>query len=300
LQHTILQNDMMFLLLLFILPTVVVWGRLLAPVEEESSSLLSNNNNDATTSSAFVRMEQEETVLGPPPPPASYTEPPFVFENPSAPYRIFGGNGCPGGSAEVIIPYPPDPNDGTTAVAVLFSQYLAQTNEDVLTSTMSCTMDWPVRVQPGRSVGIFQVDYRGYAYVPPPPSVPSDLGRGRGRGRGGRRGFYNQSSPVSFARFDSEYTFAERRGPKKTRTYGGRGGSADPAGGFDGVFFETDSVGEDIGWSACGGTTTFRVSTSISAYKPRSWDEDVLIALDSSDIDIEDGFFNFTFVARDC
>jgi Domain of unknown function (DUF4360) len=212
-------------LLLFTLPTAVVFGRLLEADED-----------------ATFNKQQE---LG---------GAPFTFDEPT-----YFGSGCPEGSIEVIIP---DFGEERTTVTVLFENYTAQTNGSVVRDRKSCNMALPVQVAPGLSVGIFKVDYRGYAYVP--------------------------TLHGSSGEFNAEYFFAGLRGPRKSRTFGM---------GTAGLFFESDAVGA-VAWSECGGTTNFRINTSLLASKRSAGDEDVSLVLDSKDVS-QDGFY-FGFQSRRC
>jgi Domain of unknown function (DUF4360) len=212
-------------LLLVTLPTAV-FGRLL---------------EDKT----FFKQQRKQQQLG---------AAPFTFDDP-----VYFGSGCSEGTVEVVIP---DFGEERTTMSVLFSDYIAQTNSTALRSRKTCNMALPVHVAPGLSVGIFKVDYRGYAYVP--------------------------SRHGSSGRFDAEYFFANQRGPRKSRSFGS---------GHDDMFFESDSIGA-IAWSECGGTTNFRINTAVRAAKGSLGDEDVSVALDSKDV-TQDGFY-FGFQSRHC
>jgi hypothetical protein len=180
------------------------------------------------------------------------SETPFSLGDPT-----YYGSGCPDGTVEVTSP-------DSSVVSVLFSAYQAKTTSSILRDRKSCNMALPVYVEPGYSVGIFKVDYRGYAFAPP----------GFGRSR-----------PT--ARFDAEYFFAGYRGPSKSRSYSD----------YDDIFTETDSVGV-YAWSPCGGSTNFRINTSLIASKPSSRDEDVLIQIDTEDI--TSAGFHYYFSSRNC
>jgi Domain of unknown function (DUF4360) len=192
----------------------------------------------------------------------------FVVEDPEqsdeAPFYLdeeatYFGSGCPSGSVKVI-----QADDGST-ISVLFSEFEAVASGATTRDRRSCNMAVPVTVAPGFSCGIFKVDYRGFADVP--------------RGSGSRK---------PSARFDSEYFFAGERGPRKSRSY---------SDGTIGPIFESDSVGA-YAWSPCGGSTIFRINTSLQATKPSRTDEDVSITLDSKDI-TQDGF-HYYFRSRRC
>jgi Domain of unknown function (DUF4360) len=187
---------------------------------------------------------------------------PFQFDEP-----VYFGSGCPKGS--LLVSIPDFPGQEKTTVTVLFSEYIAATSGSTTRARKSCNMALPVHVEPGLSVGIFKVDYRGNAYV------PSSL-----------------ATTKPYASFNAEYFFAGQRGPIKSRTYRGTATQA-----LEKEIFETDTVGA-IAWSECGGTTNFRIQTSLLAYKPKASDTDVSIALDSKDIN-QDGFY-FGFTSRHC
>lgn len=172
------------------------------------------------------------------------------------------GSGCPSGSVKIVQP----PGDSST-VTVLFSAYKALASGSTTRDRRSCNLAVPVTVKPGYSCGIFKVDYRGFADVP--------RGSSGGRGR-------------PSARFDAEYFFAGQRGPQKSRSF---------SDGYIGDFFESDSVGAEA-WSPCGGSTNFRINTSLQAYKPSRNDDDVNIVMDSEDI-TQDGF-HYYFRSRRC
>jgi Domain of unknown function (DUF4360) len=226
------------LLMALALPAIV-FGRLLE--NEEQPEFMQQERKQ--------RQEQSSTA-------------PFEFDEPT-----YYGSGCPAGTVEVIVPdFSGEP---LTTMTVLFSDYTAQTSDALLRDRVSCNMALPIHVAPGLSVGIFKVDYRGYAYVPPSKS----------------------SSSKSSAQLYAEYFFAGAKGPAKSRVYGGN------KYGFDDLFYETDSVGA-IAWSPCGGTTNFRINTSLTASKPKPGATDVMIALDSKDID-QEGFY-FAFQSRAC
>jgi Domain of unknown function (DUF4360) len=193
----------------------------------------------------------------------------FVVNDPldqwdEAPFQLgeptYFGSGCPDGSVEVV-----QPDGDSSTVSVLFSDYMAETNGSRLRDRKSCNLAVPVTVEPGWSCGIFKVDYRGFTDVP----------RAAGRGR-------------SSALFNAEYFFAGDRGPRKSRSFDDQD---------FGPFFESDSVGA-FAWSPCGGSTNFRINTSLMASKPSRNDPEVLIEMDSADV-TQDGF-HYYFRSRRC
>jgi len=173
---------------------------------------------------------------------------------------VYFGSGCPDDSVEIVWA-----TDGQT-VSVLFSEYIAETASDKKRDRKSCNLAVPVDVKQGISIGIFKMDYRGNAYVP----------------RSGRR---------SKAKFSTEYFFAGMRGPRAVREFNT---------GFDNDFTISHrlQVGAIV-WSPCGASTNFRINTSLIAQKSRSNDEDVSIAMDSTEMKVEK-YFRYYFSYRKC
>ena len=162
----------------------------------------------------------------------------------------FFGSGCPANSVRVVTA-----SDGQS-VSVLFSDYIAGTHSNKKRVRKSCNLAMPVDVQSGVSLGIFRVDYRGYAYVP------------------------RQSG--SYAKFNVEYYWAGQRGPVASKTY---------SPGFDDDVFISHKLGVGaVVWSPCGAATNFRINSGITAYKKQSHHEDAEIAIDSIDTTVERGF----------
>jgi hypothetical protein len=58
------------------------------------------------------------------------------------------------------------PSPDAKTVSVFFDSYSAITDFNVLRSRKSCNIGLPIHVPNGLSLGLFKVDYRGYAYVP--------------------------------------------------------------------------------------------------------------------------------------
>lgn len=178
----------------------------------------------------------------------------------------FGGSGCPQGTVSVVA----SPDEET--LSILFDSYAAMTTEDDTRDRLSCNVALPVHVPNGFSLGIFQVDYRGYAYVP--------------RIRGAR------------ATMRAEYFWAGQRGPVR-RTSFNRG--------YDDDFTLSDTlVGASVVWSPCGQDVNLRVNTSIEARKRKknTDGEEVEIAVDTQDITVDGKqimpFFSARVVARRC
>ena len=155
----------------------------------------------------------------------------------------YGGSGCPAGSASVTLS--PDQK----ALSILFDEYIAEAGGDTgkRIDRKSCNIAIPVHVPQGFSVSIFQVDYRGYTFVP----------------RGGE------------ARFNVEYFFAGQQGPRVTKSFRGF---------VDDEYTLTNNLAAHaLVWSACGADVNLRVNTSMLARSNR-WGEDTLATVDSADI----------------
>jgi hypothetical protein len=171
----------------------------------------------------------------------------FKFGTPT-----FFGSGCPDDSVRII------PATDGQSVSVLFSEYNAQTTPDSKRGRKSCNLAVPVDVQPGISIGVFRVDYRGNTYV------PNEFG--------------------AFTQFDVEYYFAGQMGPVVTQKY-------NP--GFNNNIFIRNTIKFDsIVWSPCGASTNFRINSAIIAFKdPNSYSaQQSQIAVDSVDTTVQSGF----------
>ncbi|MCB0415848.1 MAG: DUF4360 domain-containing protein [Bdellovibrionales bacterium] len=156
----------------------------------------------------------------------------------------YGGTGCPAGSASVTLS--PDQQ----ALSILFDEYASEAGGEggKRLDRKSCNVAIPVHVPQGFSVSLFSVDYRGYAYVP----------------NGGE------------ARFNVEYFFAGRRGPRYTKSFRGP---------MDNDYLiENDLQGTALVWSACGADTILRANTSMLA-KTNRRKQEVLATVDSADVE---------------
>merc|ERR1712174_73385 len=72
----------------------------------------------------------------------------------------YEGDGCPSGSA--MPTYSPDKGQ----IAVIFSGYIATTDNDVLNDEKSCDLAVPVQVKQSYQLTIFKVEYRGFTFIP--------------------------------------------------------------------------------------------------------------------------------------
>lgn len=69
------------------------------------------------------------------------------------------GSGCPQGTVTASA------NADNTQVAILFSQYKAVTNAANPNDTTDCNISIPLSVDPGFSVGVIDIDWRGSVFV---------------------------------------------------------------------------------------------------------------------------------------
>lgn len=172
------------------------------------------------------------------------------------------GTGCPPRSVEAVTA-----PDGTS-VSVIFTSFEAATDANRTRVRLACAIAVPLQAQPGRSIGFFKVDFRGYVYV---PDVPSAL-----------------------ATLSNDYFFAGGQGLKIRRIYE-RGTEQD--------ITESNSINfQSVIWSPCGGSTTFRINTSIMAAKPAiagGAHDDVQLVVDSMDSSVQ-GSVQVAVASRKC
>src|SRR5689334_3438807 len=86
--------------------------------------------------------------------------------NPFGPFLVFDqpafrGNGCPTGAA---VSFAPDNNSMT----ILFDSYLAEAGGTThkRTAAKTCAMRLPIQVPDGYTMGLLEVDYRGFNGLP--------------------------------------------------------------------------------------------------------------------------------------
>lgn len=145
----------------------------------------------------------------------------------------YGGTGCPGGSASVVV----SPDE--TALSVLFDSYVAEAGRPTgrTIDRKSCNLTIPVHVPQGYSVAIFHVDYRGFNAVP----------------AGGQ------------SRFNAEYFWAGSRGPTMVQTWNG------PLN--QNYILSNDLLARSLVWAPCGASVNLRINSSLMARTNGSGDQ---------------------------
>jgi len=126
---------------------------------------------------------------------------------------------------------------------------------------VSCNLAIPIDVEPGHSVGIFKIEYRGYTNFKDDDNDNDD----------------------TYTEFSAEYFFAGIRGPRLKQKYYESGD----------VYID-DEVGAAV-FTECGDQTILRVNTAIMAKKGDDDDPDVEIGIDSTDVTID---YEFRYYLR--
>lgn len=136
---------------------------------------------------------------------------------------VYGGNGCPAGSASATLS--PDQQ----SVSILFDSYQIEAGgiTGKRMDRKSCNIAIPVHVPQGWSISIVEVDYRGFNSLPP--------------------GAYSQ--------FNVEYFFAGGIGPRYSKRFYG---SIDQDFLLNNTLQATAFV-----WSACGAETNLRINSNM-------------------------------------
>lgn len=166
--------------------------------------------------------------------PASVSLPPIEIVD-----ADYGGTGCPEGTASVIM-------IGNT-LTILFDDYVASTHQGHQTARKTCNYAVALKINPGYTVALVQIDYRGFANIP----------------FGG------------FGKLRAEYFWAGHHGPVYQRVF--------PSG-YMNEWKETDFVGGAV-WSSCGGEVIARGNTSVLARKSSPYSAyEAELAVDSLDL----------------
>lgn len=138
------------------------------------------------------------------------------------------GSGCKPDSISVTTT--PD----NTQAAILFSDYRAQTTSDMTVANSDCNIAVGLSVEPGFSVGIIGIDWRGTTVT----------------------------SPGAFINFHREFFFSGTKGPAKDDFWSDAG--------FDNFFLEDDPV--FVTYSDCDGTPLIaRADTSATVVGTNSF-----------------------------
>ena len=216
---------------------------------------------------------------------------------------VYFGSGCPEGTVASIL------SPGAEQLSIIFSDYIAMTEDNLLHIEKSCDLAIPVVVKPNVQLAIFKIEYRGFTFIPELDSnrkltfvyqEPKDEGsiaqnrflkkkkkkkkKKKGKKKKKKKGKKKKKkatdkptpSPHSNERFASihaEYFFAGIPGHVLEKKYTET----------DDPFFIEDDVNVVI-FSGCGADTTLRISTSIVANKANEGEPDVEIGLDSAEV----------------
>ncbi len=154
----------------------------------------------------------------------------------------YGGTGCPMGSVSAVLA------PGQEALSLLFDQYVVSAGQSAgkKLDRKSCNVVIPVTVPQGYSVGIFKVDYRGFASIP--------------RGANGS--------------LNIEYFFAGARGPIMRTPFVNT---------QQDYLVSHELQTEAVVWTPCGANTNLRINSSILAQSNRA-NEETILTVDSADI----------------
>ncbi|OQW49226.1 MAG: hypothetical protein A4S09_03930 [Proteobacteria bacterium SG_bin7] len=154
----------------------------------------------------------------------------------------YGGSGCPVGSVSAVL------SPGQEALSVIFDQYIAEAgiSSNKTLDRKSCNVAIPVHIPQGLSVGIFKVDYRGFANVP----------------------------AGALGQFNVEYFFAGARGPSVRTPF--RNTQQD-------YLITHNLQTQAIVWTPCGADTNLRINSSILAQTNR-YGEDTMMTVDTVDV----------------
>ena len=149
----------------------------------------------------------------------------------------YAGNGCPSGSASVVI------SDDRKSVSVLFDSYIAEAGGEGQSTfaRKKCDIAFGLNVPEGISVSLFDADYRGFTDLP----------------RGAR------------ADFTRDYFFAGSNGPSlSNRWTGARSDSF--------LINDKLDVIANV-WSACGADVILRSKTATTLRTPRGHEAIVMV-----------------------
>ncbi len=169
----------------------------------------------------------------------------------------YGGNGCPNGSASIVM------TEERKTISILFDQFKAEAGNTTgkRIDRANCNLRIPLQVEPGYSMALIKVDYRGFSAVP----------------AGGS------------ATFDADYIFAGAKGPKHNKKFN-RPGSAE--------FLISNPI-EVQAWSACGKNIMFGINATAIAMTNSQMEQTMMI-VDSADINMSNPGIVYSFTSRKC
>ena len=149
----------------------------------------------------------------------------------------YAGNGCPAGSASVVI------SDDHKSVSVLFDSYIAEAGGEGqgTFSRKKCDLAFGLKIPEGISVSLFDADYRGYTELP----------------RGSR------------ADFTRDYFFAGSQGPSLSNRWTG-------ARSDEFLIKDQLNVLANV-WSPCGADVILRSKTASTLRTPRGHEAMVMV-----------------------
>jgi hypothetical protein len=114
--------------------------------------------------------------------------------------RAIEAQGCPDGSFSVVTS-----PDGS-ALSVLFDNFAVNgTEANGGFARMTCAMEIPLRLPEGYSLGVYQMDYRGFAHLAEKQRAELRVDYGTGRGNRGRQ--FHRDVKGSY---EGDFSFNER------------------------------------------------------------------------------------------
>ena len=116
--------------------------------------------------------------------------------------QVIDDQGCPAGSFSIV-----NSPDGTT-LSVLFDNFsIKDTDASAGVARKSCAIEIPLHLPEGYSLGVYRVDYRGFAHLDPKQHAELNVDYGLVRHNHSR----NYHRGIKGA-FDGDFTFTERLG----------------------------------------------------------------------------------------
>jgi hypothetical protein len=183
----------------------------------------------------------------------------------------FFGSGCATPSS-VRVSTPTD----RQSLSVSFTQFVAATSGATTRDRKACNLMLPLRVRPGTSIAIVQVDYAGRVLVP----------------------WSSRQSPPAAATFQNEYFFAGSKGAGVNQTWRASNSSVSSSLPMPFTISNAFQVGATA-WSPCGGTAVFRINAAVAATKATPASEDVRIAVGATRVGVSSGM-HFGVASQPC